>query len=158
MNDNNMLNGDIADSPRDKKELEQDTAIIDLPDVKDIPGQEHVHSPKFGEYADTTISSADEEADDLFADEEEEDDTNVSEEEKVLLQRTEDSMSTEDDEDVFNAELDDKDLEGDPLNESIDTSGEDLDVPEKDDEDEDEEAGEQNDDDSTPGTAVANNA
>lgn len=145
MDENNRPKGDIADSARDKRELQQDTASLQLPDAKDIPGQEHVHPPRFNEYVDTTISSADEEADDLFADEEEENDTNVGEEEKLLLQRTEDSMSTQDDEDVFNAELDDLDEDGTPLNETIDTSGDDLDVEPLKEEDEDDEAAEQTD-------------
>ena len=35
--------------------------FMDMPEVKDIPGQEHVHVPPLGELADTTASSADEE-------------------------------------------------------------------------------------------------
>ena len=35
--------------------------IIDMPEVKDIPGQEHVRPPKMNEMADTTASSDDEE-------------------------------------------------------------------------------------------------
>ena len=41
---------------------------MDLPDVEDIPGQEHVQAPRLGELADTTIASADEEGDDVFDD------------------------------------------------------------------------------------------
>lgn len=145
MDENNRPKGDIADSPRDNRELQQDTVTVQLPDVKDIPSQAHVHPPRFNECVDTTISSADEEADDLFADEAEGNDSNVGEEEKLLLQRTEDSMGTQDDEDVLAAELDNKDAEGTPLNETIDTSGDDLDVETLEEEDEDDEAAEQSD-------------
>ena len=40
--------------------------IIDLPDVEDIPGQENIKPPKIREMIDTTISSADEEGDNIF--------------------------------------------------------------------------------------------
>lgn len=52
---------DIKDSKRDEKELKQDKATLDLPDVKDIPGQENITPPNIKEMADTTISSDDEE-------------------------------------------------------------------------------------------------
>jgi hypothetical protein len=52
---------DLPDSPRDEERLQPDEAIIDLPDVTDIPGQEHVTVPPLGEMSDTTASSADEE-------------------------------------------------------------------------------------------------
>ncbi len=52
---------DIKDSKRDEEKLKQDKATLDLPDVKDIPGQENVTAPDIKEMADTTISSDDEE-------------------------------------------------------------------------------------------------
>lgn len=52
---------DLTDSPSDQERLKPEKATIDLPDVSDIPGQEHVHVPPIGELADTTISSDDEE-------------------------------------------------------------------------------------------------
>ncbi|HSB93443.1 MAG TPA: hypothetical protein VLC28_10010 [Flavitalea sp.] len=52
---------DIHDSKRDEERLKPDEATIDLPDVTDIPGQEHVTVPPLGEMGDTTASSADEE-------------------------------------------------------------------------------------------------
>jgi hypothetical protein len=64
----NDRTGDLKDSKRDEERLKPDEAIIDLPDVKDIPGQEHIHPPALGELADTTISSADEEGEGLFDD------------------------------------------------------------------------------------------
>jgi hypothetical protein len=52
---------DIEDSKRDKERLQPDEAILDLPDVSDIPGQENIHVPNLREMADTTASSDDEE-------------------------------------------------------------------------------------------------
>lgn len=57
---------DLPDSERDKERLKPETTIINLPDVDDIPGQEHVHVPSLGEISDTTISSDDEEGNDVF--------------------------------------------------------------------------------------------
>src|SRR6476620_10890961 len=61
---------DLPDSPRDKEELKNEETTIDMPDVKDIPGQEFIHPPNLGDYSDTTISSADEEGDQIWADDE----------------------------------------------------------------------------------------
>src|SRR4051812_37579880 len=94
---------DIMDAPADEKKLQSETTILDLPDVEDIPGQEHVHVPAMGELRDTTISSADEEGETIFN---ERDDSDVSTEERELLRRTSESMSSDEDEDVYNAELD----------------------------------------------------
>jgi hypothetical protein len=52
---------DLTDSASDQERLKPEMTTINLPDVDDIPGQEHVHVPPLGELADTTISSADEE-------------------------------------------------------------------------------------------------
>ncbi len=134
---------DIADNRRDKDRLQPDETTIDLPDVKDIPGQEHIVVPHFNGLNDTTISSSDEEGDDLFGDETEENDSDVTNDEKEFLQRTSESMSTDEDEDVYNAELDNTDDDGEILNENIDVTGEDLDVPGTEDDDEDEETGEE---------------
>lgn len=70
-NDNANKRNDLKDSPRDEERLQPDKATIDLPDVSDIPGQEHVHPPALGELADTTTSSADEEGEGLFDNDEE---------------------------------------------------------------------------------------
>jgi hypothetical protein len=56
---------DLQDSPRDEERLKPDEAILDLPDVEDIPGQENIQPPPFGEMSDTTISSDDEEGENL---------------------------------------------------------------------------------------------
>ncbi len=62
---------DIKDSPRDEEHLKPDTAEFELPEVKDIPGQEYIHVPPLGELADTTISSSDEEGEGILDFEEE---------------------------------------------------------------------------------------
>ena len=62
---------DLTDPQRDQDRLKAEEITIDLPDVKDIPGQEFVHAPPLGMLADTTISSADEEGEGLFEDDEE---------------------------------------------------------------------------------------
>jgi hypothetical protein len=61
-------NADLPDSPHDAERLKPEETILDLPDVSDIPGQEHVQAPPLGALADTTISSADEEGEGLFDD------------------------------------------------------------------------------------------
>jgi len=60
-------NADLPDSKKDKAKLKPDVTIIDMPEVKDIPGQENITVPDMREMQDTTISSADEEAEDLLA-------------------------------------------------------------------------------------------
>lgn len=58
----NAGNGDdLRDSASDTERLKPEQTQIDLPDVKDIPGQKGIHPPGLGELADTTISSDDEE-------------------------------------------------------------------------------------------------
>ena len=63
---NERATTDLPESKRDKELLKPDEATLDLPEVKDIPGQEHVRPLPPGEMADTTISSADEEANELL--------------------------------------------------------------------------------------------
>jgi hypothetical protein len=139
---------DIHDNRKDREKMQPEEVILDLPEVKDIPGQEHVRPMPFGELADTTISSADEEADHLFEDEEDADlknepDTNVTREEKELLRRSSESMASEDDESVRRATLDRTDEDGTPLYEKVNTSGTDLDVPGSEIDDDNEEIGEE---------------
>lgn len=138
-------NEDIHDSARDEKYLRGDKATLDLPEVKDIPGQEHVRPPKFKEFADTTISSADEEAKDLLDFDEDipEKNSNVTQEEKNLLEESMISMSTADNVNLKNASLDSTDDDGDALNEEDELSGDDLDVPGSEDDDANEEIGEE---------------
>lgn len=125
--------GDLTDSPRDQEKLKSDEATLDLPDVKDIPGQEHIHVPHPGEYADTTISSADEEGDNIWkSDEITADSASVTDMEKQLLDDAANDMPTTDEQSLRRANLDSTDNEGEPLNEKTSfnaLSGSDLDVP-----------------------------
>jgi hypothetical protein len=126
---------DLPDSPEDRERLKPEETTIDLPDVSDIPGQENVTVPPLGELADTTISSADEEGDDLF----EEDDVDytrgteadVSKEERLALEN-DDYMPTRDEDNLRNARMDNVDFQGEALNERSfgdERTGKDLDVP-----------------------------
>jgi len=125
--------GDLEDSRDDINHMQPEETTIDLPDVKDIPGQEHIHPMPAGEMADTTISSADEEGKGIAGLDDEEDEldneSNVTSEEKDLLSQSSVSMATPDDQQLKQAALDNVDEEGEPLNEKIDQSGSDLDVP-----------------------------
>ena len=122
---------DLQDSPDDVKHLQPEETTMDLPDVEDIPGQEHVRPMPAGEMADTTISSDDEEGKGVLDEEEEifDDSSNVSKTERDLLRQSANSMATEDDLALQRAKLDRTDNEGVPLNEKTDLSGEDLDLP-----------------------------
>lgn len=66
------LEEDIHDPARDEEKLRPGSAVMDLPEVKDIPGQENVHVPPLGELADITASSDDEEGRGIFDDDQEE--------------------------------------------------------------------------------------
>lgn len=133
--DNDRLS-DLIDSPHDREEMEQEISNISLPDVNEIPGQENIVPAPGGELADTTISSADEEGDDIFNDSideeiEENPDSNVSSSEKRGLHLAANDMPG-DDENLREAALDSTDEDGALLNEdSFDKNitGSDLDVP-----------------------------
>jgi hypothetical protein len=114
-----------------------DEVTLDLPEVKDIPGQEHVRPLPAGEMADTTISSSDEEGKGVLYTEEEllDETSNVTPTERDLLEQSADSMATEDDLALRRAKLDNTDEEGTPLNERTDQSGEQLDLPGEEDND-----------------------
>src|SRR5258706_10072176 len=92
-------NADLPESNDDIKHLQPDEATLDLPDVKDIPGQEHIRPIIAGEISDTTISSADEEGEGIL--DTDEDDLlqgsafNVTKTEKQLLKQSSESMETE---------------------------------------------------------------
>jgi len=143
---NKRATGDLAESKRDKELLKPDEATLDLPDVKDIPGQEHVRPLPAGEMADTTISSADEEANELLDTDEDiltDKNLDVTTSERDLLQRSSESMATLDDEQLNNSDLDKTDDEGEMLNERSDRSGKDLDVPGSEGDDANEKIGEE---------------
>jgi hypothetical protein len=140
-------NSDLPDSQKDEKKLKNEETIIDLPDVKDIPGQEFVHPPNPGEYADTTISSADEEGDEIWNEEETADNNSiVTDIEKKLLDDSANDVSTKDEQQLRRAALDDKDDEGVALNEKTSAnaiSGSDLDTSRVDEDDSNEDVGEE---------------
>ena len=144
-------NTDLPDSARDKKELQPESANLDLPDIKDIPGQENIKPAPMGDLADDTIASADEEGNAIFNDNIDEDieensDSNVSKEEIEDLEKTANDLPTQDDINLRKAALDDTDDDDTPLNESSfknNITGTGLDVPGAEDDDENEEIGEE---------------
>lgn len=113
---------DLPDSKDDQKELQSQETFIDLPDVKDIPGQEFVNIPPAGSLGDTTISSDDEEGIDVFDKSDDEDlrrtgnDADVSRNERKALDRI-DYMPTTDEDNLQKARMDDVDFQNEPLNE-----------------------------------------
>jgi len=127
---------DQIDSPHDREELEKETVDVSIPNVNEIPGQEDFVPAPLGELADTTISSADEEGDDIYEeniDEEilESEDSNVSQTEKDDLRKSANDMPG-DDQNLRRAALDSTDDDGTPLNEEsfkTNVTGTDLDVP-----------------------------
>lgn len=126
----------IPDARRDEKLPPSEETSMELPEVKDIPGQEHIHVPPAGEMADTTASSADEEGEGILDAETEEDldlegEDNVSDLERRLLNDAASSdPDYEDEQRMRDALPDDTDDDGDPLNEDAD-----LDVPGAEDDD-----------------------
>jgi len=140
-------NTDLAESADDKKHLQPDKAILDLPEVKDIPGQEHIHVPDFKEYADTTISSDDEEGVGVLDNEDDTDvnaESNVTKaERKALLDAANKNPDVQDEDNLERAQLDNIDDDGEMLNETVNVSGSDLDVPGSEDDDANEEIGEE---------------
>jgi hypothetical protein len=130
--------GDLKISKKDKQKIKPQTLTMDMPEVKDIPGQEHIEVPQFREMQDVTISSADEEGegilDDLNTDSEKIIDSasDVSRQEKKLLKKSAGHPSTEETEDFDKMALDERDDDGELLNEKgikKDRGGEDLDTP-----------------------------
>ena len=128
--------GDLPDSSRDREELENEETFIDLPDVKDIPGQEFVHAPPLGALGDTTIASDDEEGVGVFDLDDSEDFTSgtagdVRQDERKALADTE-YMPTRDENNLRDARMDNVDFQNEPLNERSfgeERSGRDLDIP-----------------------------
>lgn len=122
---------------------------MDLPEVSDIPGQEHVRPPRLGELGDTTASSADEEGDNVDGLNDDDDlklsrGSNVSRDERRALANVDNREVDTEDEVLNEAALDSTDDDGDPLNEEgfgEDVSGDDLDIPGADDDEYDEEIG-----------------
>lgn len=142
---------DLTDSPEDEANMQEEPTTLDLPDVQDIPGQEHIRAPRMREYADTTISSDDEEGATVLDNPRDEDiiadaGSNVSVEEAALLQEAAEHMPDPEEERLRNTALDSTDEDGDPLNEkgfSNAYNGSDLDVPGSEEDDANEAIGEE---------------
>jgi len=137
---------DLKDSYRDEQRLKPDQATLELPEVKDIPGQEHIKVAPLGDLADITASSADEEGKGVLDEvpiTRKSNDADVTEEEKKVLQASAEYSPVEEEVNMRRALPDNTDLDGEPLNETIDFSGEDLDVPGSELDDTDEELGEE---------------
>jgi hypothetical protein len=135
-----------------KKDSTPDKNTIDLPEIKDIPGQEHVRPLKMGELADGTASSDDEEGDDVLEPKTDElgivmgNDGDVSAEERSTLANIDNTRADSEDEVLSEVQLDNVDDDGTPLNEKSsrrDLAGDDLDVPGTEDDDADEALGEE---------------
>jgi hypothetical protein len=126
---------DLPDSPEDQERLQNEETVINLPDVKDIPGQEFVNAPPLGAMADTTISSDDEEGTSVFGDDESDDLTqdtsfDVRNDERQALADTE-YLPTTDEDNLRTARMDNTDFDNEPLNEKgfgEELSGSDLDM------------------------------
>ena len=153
---------DLPDTPQDIEKMTPESAVIDLPDVKDIPGQEHVIPAPLGELADSTISSDDEEGVGIFDEESDEpdivmgNDADVSTEEKNDLETTDQDMPTKDEQNLRQASMDNTDEEGEDLNEQgfgKDISGVDLDVPGTEADDANEQIGEEDEENNPYSTA-----
>ncbi|HEY5368765.1 MAG TPA: hypothetical protein VIJ75_07215 [Hanamia sp.] len=132
---NDRLSDEI-DSPYDRQEMTEEVMEVKIPDGSEIPGQENFVPAPLGELADTTISSSDEEGDELFDDDIDEDiknnpTSNVSAIEKEDLRKAANDMPG-DDENLRKAALDSTDENGIPLNEGSfkkNISATDLDIP-----------------------------
>ena len=134
---NSSSPNDLPDSKEDREKLKPEEGFIDLPDVKDIPGQEFVNTPPIGALGDTTISSADEEGVNVFDRDHDEDlrrtgnEADVGRNERKALEQI-DYMPTKDEDNLQNASMDNVDFQNEPLNERSfgeERSGRKLDTP-----------------------------
>ncbi len=151
-NKNALKEADLKDSKKDQQKLQPETVIMEMPEVKDIPGQENVKVPQFREMQDVTISSAGEEGEGILDDLNTDSTTILNNEsdvtplEKKLLRKSAGHLPTDETKDFNEMALDDKDNDGELLNEKgikQDRSGEDLDTPGTDLDDDDENIGEE---------------
>lgn len=150
-------NTDLTDPERDQERLRPEETTINLPEVKDIPGQEHVHVPAIGELGDTTISSDDEEGagilDELNGGEEDDDSlirmgtaADITVNDRETLERGDDYMPTRDENQLSLASMDNTDFEGEALNKAAfgpERTGQDLDTSGIDEDDKMENIGEE---------------
>jgi hypothetical protein len=127
MKKGNPTKTDLTDPARDQQRLKGDQGILDLPELKDIPGKAGTPEAYPVLPGDITVSSADEEGDELLAIEEEE--YQISPLENTLLNQAFDPPYDVD-LPVNTISLDDRDEEGERLEEAgsaQDLFGEDLD-------------------------------
>jgi hypothetical protein len=120
---------DISDSPEDQEKLKPDQGTLQLPELKDIPGAGSIAKNRDMLPENETISSADEEGDELFDEDAVSSENDVSPLEKKLLSESLDS-SYDTDLPVDSISLDGEDEEGELLEEagqSSDLFGKDLD-------------------------------
>ena len=142
---------EIISPAKESKATENNNDIImDMPEVKDIPGQENIRPPRMREMMDITPSSSDEEGEGLLDNLNREDDDeidndgdNVSRSEKRLLSKSDRPVNDET-KDRQKLSLDKTDG-ADKLNEESDPQdfGNDLDIPGAELDNEDEELGEE---------------
>lgn len=170
MNENRLeksssIPNDLPDSKEDQEKLRGEETIIDLPDVKDIPGQEFINAPSLGSLADTTISSDDEEGVGIFDEDDNEDvkrtgsDSDVTRSERQALEQT-DYMSARDENNLQNARMDNTDFQNEALNEKgfgQEVSGKDLDIPGAELDDANEEIGEEDEENNDYSLGSADN-
>jgi hypothetical protein len=148
--------GDLTDPPKDQEKLKPETAQIEIPEVKDIPGQENISPIPLKGLSDITPSSDDEEGagvvDKLNALDDEEDlivtgtDTDISPDEVAMLERMDGFEATPDNQNLADAALDNLDHEGSALNVDAfkeDLTGKDLDISDFEQDDPMEEIGEE---------------
>ncbi|MGZ8539373.1 MAG: hypothetical protein ACXWV6_01910 [Chitinophagaceae bacterium] len=140
---------DLPDSEKDKRHFKNEEFEIDIPDAKDIPGQENIHGLPPGEFADTTISSADEEGAGILDDTDRQDEVsgqlnaNVTTDEIKILDDAAGKINSTDQQNLDSAQLDQYDEDGELLNEKTGLSGKDLDVPGSELDDDNEDIGEE---------------
>jgi hypothetical protein len=129
MTNKKYLHSDITDSTEDQEKLKGDQGILNLPEIKDIPGAGRSGKNVTQLPGDSTISSADEEGDELLEDNDNLEDSDVTLLEKKLLSESFDP-SYDTDLPIHSLSLDEKDNEGEKLEEAgqdKDLFGEDLD-------------------------------
>jgi hypothetical protein len=129
MTNKKYLHKDISDSPEDAEKLKPDQSILNLPELRDIPGATRSGKNAENQPGDLTISSADEEGDELLNEDPLLEESDVSSLEKKLLNESFDP-SYDIDLPVGSFSLDERDNEGERLEEadqSKDLFGSDLD-------------------------------
>lgn len=103
---------DLPDSEHDRELLKGDKAVFELPEVKDIPGQEYITVMPLGEMADTTIASDDEEGVGILGFNEGGDDVVLpgrDEDNSIVIDTDEDDETAEDDDFIGDDDDDDED-------------------------------------------------